>query len=54
MHGSNCTAEMSLNIGWSLSFRIHNASTIVEPSLKFDIHFLGVPANISTVNYMWR
>ena len=27
-----------------LSFRIHNDSTIVEPSLKFDIQFLGLPA----------
>lgn len=33
---------------------IHNASTIVEPSQKFDIQFLGVPANIITVNCMWK
>lgn len=52
--GSKSTAELYLNNGWSLSFRIHNASTIVEPSLKFDIQFLGVPANIITVNCMWR
>lgn len=32
----------------------HKIVTIIEPSLKFDIQFLGVPANISTVNYMWR
>lgn len=51
---SKSTAELYLNNGWSLSFRIHNASTIVEPSLKFDIQFLGVPANIITVNCMWR
>ncbi len=53
-HGSKNTAELYLNNGWSLSFRIHNASTIVEPSLKFDIQFLGVPANIITVNCSWR
>lgn len=51
---SKSTAELYLNNGWALSFRIHNASTIVEPSLKFDIQFLGVPANIITVNCMWR
>lgn len=52
--GSKSTAELYLNNGWSLSFRIHNASTIVEPSLKFDIQFLGVPANIITVNCRWK
>lgn len=51
---SKSTVELYLNNGWSLSFRIHNASTIVEPSLKFDIQFLGVPANIITVNCRWR
>lgn len=51
---SKSTAELYLNNGWSLSFRIHNASTIVEPSLKFDIQFLGVPANIITINCSWR
>lgn len=51
---SKSTAELYLNNGWSLSFRIHNASTVVEPSLKFDIQFLGVPANIITINCSWR
>ena len=51
---SKSTAELYLNNGWSLSFRIHNASTIVEPSLKFDIQFLGVPANIITINCRWQ
>ncbi len=48
------TAELYFNNGWSLSFRIHNASTTVEPSLKFDIQFLGVPTNIITINCSWR
>lgn len=51
---STNTVELYLNNGWTLSFRIHNASTIVEPSLKFDIQFLGVPNNIITVNCSWR
>ena len=50
---SKNTVELYLNNGWALSFRIHNASTIVEPSLKFDIQFLGVPTNIITINCSW-
>ena len=46
--------ELYLNNGWSLSFRIHSASTIVEPSLKFDVQFLGVPSSILTINCMWK
>jgi hypothetical protein len=51
---STNTIELYLNKGWSLSFRIHNASTIVEPSLKFDIQFIGVPSNIITINCLWK
>ena len=40
-NNSKNTVEMYLNNGWQLSFRIHNASTIVEPSLKFDIKLVG-------------
>lgn len=51
---SKSTAELYLNNGWSLSFRIHNASTIVESSLKFDIQFIGVPSSILTINCLWK
>ena len=37
---SDNTVEMYLDNGWQLSFRIHNASSKVEPSLKFDIKFI--------------
>jgi len=33
--------------GWQLSFRIHNASTLVEPSLKFDINIVGLPGSVA-------
>ncbi len=33
--------------GWQISFRIHNARAIVEPSLKFDIQFIGLPQNVA-------
>ncbi len=52
--GSKNTVEMYLNNGWELSFRIHNASSKVEPSLKFDIQFLGMPATVLTVNCIWK
>lgn len=52
--GSNNTVEMYLNNGWQLSFRIHNASTKVEPSLKFDIQFVGVPISILNIECKWQ
>ena len=51
---SSNTVEMYLNNGWQLSFRIHNASTKVEPSLKFDIQFIGMPATVVTVSCHWK
>ena len=41
--GSENTMHMILDGGWEISFRIHNASKKVEPSLKFDIKLLGNP-----------
>lgn len=52
--GSDNTAEMYLNNGWQLSFRIHNASSKVEPSLKFDIQFVGMPRSILSINCQWN
>ena len=39
--------------GWQFSFRIHNASTYVENSLKFDIQIVGMPASIISIDCMW-
>ncbi|MBS5138729.1 MAG: HaeIII family restriction endonuclease [Clostridium sp.] len=52
--GSNNTVEMYLNNGWQLSFRIHNASTKVEPSLKFDVQFIGVPVSVLRIECKWK
>ena len=52
--GSSNTVEMYLNNGWQLSFRIHNASTKVEPSLKFDVQFIGMPASILNIECKWK
>lgn len=47
------TVLLSMDKGWSFSFRIHNASTKVEASLKFDIQIVGMPTTIITINCMW-
>ncbi|GAA7849483.1 restriction endonuclease [Helicobacter pylori] len=41
------TLELVLNEGWSFSLRIHNASSKVEPSLKFDIKLLSIPVSVA-------
>lgn len=43
---SKTTVVMSFDNGWQFSFRIHNAKDKIEPSLKFDIQIVGIPANI--------
>ncbi|MCY4232874.1 MAG: HaeIII family restriction endonuclease [Bacteroidetes bacterium] len=40
---SKTTALMYMDEGWSLSFRIHNARSLVKPSVKFDVRLAGVP-----------
>jgi hypothetical protein len=51
---SNNTLELYLDGGWQFSFRIHNASTKVETSLKFDIQIIGVPADIVYIECRWK
>lgn len=48
------TVELYLNNGWQFSFRIHNASTKVETSLKFDIEFEGMPTDIIFISCQWN
>ena len=43
---SNTTLLVSLNNGWQISFRIHNASSRVEPSLKFDVNLVSAPHSL--------
>ena len=50
---SKNTVLITMNNGWSFSFRIHNASTKVENSLKFDIQFVGVPV-VLTIDCPWK
>ena len=51
---SDNTVELYMDGGWQFSFRIHNASTMVESSLKFDIQIIGMPTTIVTINCRWK
>jgi hypothetical protein len=47
-NGSQCSKTITFNGGFSINFRIHTASSRVEPSLKFDIKAIGLPTDIYT------
>ena len=51
---STNTVELYMDGGWQFSFRIHNASTKVETSLKFDIQIVGMPTTIISINCKWN
>lgn len=44
--GSDNTVEVVCDEGWQISMRIHNASSRVEPSLKFDVQLISVPSSV--------
>ncbi len=44
--GSDTTVIVTMDNDWTLSFRIHNASSRVESSLKFDINLLKSPKKL--------
>lgn len=43
---SNTTIIVTMDNDWTLSFRIHNASSKIESSLKFDINLLKSPKKL--------
>ena len=51
---SSNTVELYMDGGWQFNFRIHNASTKVEQSLKFDIQIIGMPATIILITSSWK
>lgn len=48
LDNSTTTLLVSLDQGWQIKFRIHNASSRVEPSLKFDINLVSAPHTLFT------
>jgi hypothetical protein len=45
---SKTTLLVSLSDGWQISFRIHNASSRIESSLKFDVNLVSMPHTLFT------
>jgi hypothetical protein len=50
---STNTVIVTCDHGWSINMRIHNASSKVEPSLKFDVKLEGVPPELYTNYEPW-
>ena len=50
---SNNTIVVVCDQGWNVSMRIHNASSKVEPSLKFDVQLIAMPSSILTQIEPW-
>jgi len=50
---SKTTLILTMNNGWSISIRIHNASSKVETSLKFDINLISKPENMFYLEVEW-
>lgn len=50
---SNNKVEIVCDEGWTLTMRIHNASSKVEPSLKFDVQLLSLPSSIHAQVEPW-
>lgn len=50
---SKTTLVLTMNKGWVISMRIHNASTFVEPSLKFDIQLQEAPKDMCYMECEW-
>jgi hypothetical protein len=50
--GSN-TIEVVCDEGWQISMRLHNASSKVEPSLKFDVNLISLPSSAYTQVEPW-
>lgn len=49
VRGSASTLVVIFEQGWQIKFRLHNASSRVEPSLKFDVTFIGMSSKVSRI-----
>ena len=52
--GSNNTILVVCDEGWNVSMRIHNASSKIETSLKFDVQLIAMPSSILTQIEPWE
>ena len=46
---SNSKIEITFDNGWQLNFRLHNAKSVCEPSLKFDVKLSSLPRYVSRI-----
>lgn len=52
LDGGQYSKTVRLNRGFTFNFRIHNASSRVEPSLKFDIQAVSLPETEIYINHL--
>lgn len=52
--GSDNKFTIVCDEGWTLTMRIHNASSKIEPSLKFDVQLISVPNSIHIQVEPWE
>lgn len=50
---SDNKVEIVCDEGWTLTMRIHNASSKIEPSLKFDVQLISLPSSIHAQVEPW-
>ena len=50
---SQTTITVVCDEGWTVSMRIHNASSRIEPSLKFDVNLISLPGTIHAQIEPW-
>lgn len=50
---SDNTVIVVCDEGWTISMRIHSASTEIEPSLKFDVNLISLPGSIHAQVEPW-
>lgn len=53
VEGSMNKIEVVMDGGWNLTMRIHNASSKIEGSLKFDVRMEAMPNSIYSENGVW-
>lgn len=51
--GFDNKVEIVCDEGWTLTMRIHNASSKIEPSLKFDVQLVSLPSSIHAQVEPW-
>lgn len=51
--GFDNKVEVVCDEGWALTMRIHNASSQIEPSLKFDVQLASLPSSIHAQVEPW-